>query len=1692
MSKSIYNNIGNRSASKSLYYLTEAQEDAVNQTSASTGQVINFISNVQGATTIINQAIQPPAPAPAPTTAQTQQVSNQVNTNQLNIGSYFNYGSFYMVNQDNLAIYNEDSSTVKHERFTLLGIDNTIEGSTSSIVFHCKYQDSAYDNTTAYDTEIDFHDSKIRITGPSTFIESEKTSIADGVLTVGYVNRYNLTNRVELGLTYSDTDSEGHSKGVDFEYIDSNAVKLGFMGFNFARDRFIFYKDAKYQNHGTETEDQNFINRTSGAANNKFDLDDIYTNNIITADNTTSTSLAISASNDLTISSADHTFFGSNKGIYLMTGDNTPVSQNTFSTVLSLYGTNNEGTPKVVGAEIGYNADDVTTDDSIFRIMYDSSEVLRIDSGSMYAAGSFDIGTTSNKITNLYATTVNADSVVMSGNLDMSGGNYDITIPDNSAVAMEIKEGVTSYMIFNTVNGSEEIFFGIPINVTGGTIDGTVIGGTTKAAGTFTSLTADSLTAPLDLDGETIDGAILTTPTITGGTIDNTTIGTTTPAAGMFTLLTTDTLTLNGDLVMTSGTYDISIKENESESLDIRAGATSYLKFSTLTGSEELIMGVPITVTSGNVDGTIIGGSTPAAGSFTTLTADSLDLSAAATEITIKDNEFLAFAVKDTTGDSYFTCVSLTGNESTVFNKDVSIGGGIINDTEIGGSGAAAGTFTTATADSVVVNSDIDFSGGASKTILLIDNATPALEIKEGSNNYMRFLTTNNDERIIMSKKVRFIDNLDLTYGAKQFIIGDSKTNGLTIQTGTDEDGDVDEYMKVITSVGQEKVRFYKDVKIDGEILLNFSASAIDLAANEAAALVIKEDTTTYMTFKTTTGINEVIFDSGVDVVIESGGIDGTVIGSNTPLSGTFTTITGDDMTLNGDITLSTGIGIVMPDNAIPGLEIKEGTNNYMRFVTQDGNERISVHQKLKMQADFDLTFGPVSMVLSDERAAALDITDESSNSFIYFNTVTGSQKTVFTYDVDINGGAIDGTVIGATTKAAGTFTTLTVDNLVGSFSLDNQSFDNPTITNGTMNGTVIGGTTPAAGTFTALTGTSIDLDGNLDMATGAYDILIKDNEATALEIKEGTTAYLTFVTTDGSEQIVFGQNIEVTGGTIDGTTIGNTTPASAIFTFLGANALTLNGNMVLTSGAYDMVIKDNEAEAFTIRNDTDDYLNFVTTNGSEKVVIGMPIEVTGGTIDGTVIGATTKAAGTFTTLTADTLVATINLDNQSMDNPTITNGTINGTSVGATTPAAGSFTLLTTDTFALNGDIVMTTGAYDISIKENELESLDIRAGATSYLKFSTLTGSEGITLGAPVTITGGTIDGTVIGGTTKAAGTFTTLTADNLIATIDLDNQSMDNPTITNGTMNGTIIGGSNAAAGTFTTLTATTLGGNLNGNNNTIDMINITNGSINGTVIGASNAANGTFMELTANSLGGNLNGNNNTIDMININNGAINNTTIGATNSANGTFMQLECNEFTVNQNIDVTNSATNVSMKDNTMHAYAWVESGQHYIYANTTDGAEKVVIEKDVEIKGGTINNTAVGDMNPSTGNFTTLSINNTAITATANEINGISVSANTETITGTGNITSSSVMVALEAAGTDYAVNLNPPGSDQRGKTMVIQLTQPGVGKVTVNAGSLLNSAFNTYDFTSVNETMILVGTWNSWYLVSATATGV
>ena len=120
-----------------------------------------------------------------------------------------------------------------------------------------------------------------------------------------------------------------------------------------------------------------------------------------------------------------------------------------------------------------------------------------------------------------------------------------------------------------------------------------------------------------------------------------------------------------------------------------------------------------------------------------------------------------------------------------------------------------------------------------------------------------------------------------------------------------------------------------------------------------------------------------------------------------------------------------------------------------------------------------------------------------------------------------------------------------------------------------------------------AAVGLNVDFSGGNNTTS---KITLKDNVADALNITEGSNSYIKFVTTDSSEQIVFGKNstfasttiadlgtvttADINGGTWQGTIDGNWTAASQTCADLGSvTTCDINGGTI--NGITDLAVAD-------------------------------------------------------------------------------------------------------------------------------------------------------------------------------------------------------------------------------------------------------------------------------------------------------------------------------------------------------------------------------------------------------------------------------------------------------------------------------------------------------------------------------------
>jgi hypothetical protein len=189
---------------------------------------------------------------------------------------------------------------------------------------------------------------------------------------------------------------------------------------------------------------------------------------------------------------------------------------------------------------------------------------------------------------------------------------------------------------------------------------------------------------------------------------------------------------------------------------------------------------------------------------------------------------------------------------------------------------------------------------------------------------------------------------------------------------------------------------------------------------------------------------------------------------------------TGDDYSIAGASVISAGgLGTGVITSALTTLgtqseDLEMGENN----INNAGDincDSVSVDDAaVGLDVIFGGNTGTNKMSLTDNLAIALDVT-QGANSYLKFVTSDGGELVAFGKDVDIDGGAIDGTVIGANTAAAATVTTLSLTSIASNWTnagrtvADMGILTTVDINGGNIDATAIGAATPAAAAVTTL-----------------------------------------------------------------------------------------------------------------------------------------------------------------------------------------------------------------------------------------------------------------------------------------------------------------------------------------------------------------------------------------------------------------------------------------------------------------------------------------------------------------------------------------------------------------------------------------------------------------------------------------------
>ena len=237
--------------------------------------------------------------------------------------------------------------------------------------------------------------------------------------------------------------------------------------------------------------------------------------------------------------------------------------------------------------------------------------------------------------------------------LDKTGNTLSVNVDGTSlaiaADTLQIKStyvGQTSLTTLGTVGTGvwqgtavADAYVANDLTISGGTVNSSIIGGSTPAAGTFTTLTANtSLVGTLGTAAQTnitsigtiVAGqfgtdAVPLTAFLSGGEVDGVVIGGETPAAATVTTLTiNDGLTLNAGMAVngdTTGEITLNVKGVGSQTAALMTVEQSDGTDKLSVSAAGVTTIASADINAGNIDGTAIGGATPAAGAFTTVSA---------------------------------------------------------------------------------------------------------------------------------------------------------------------------------------------------------------------------------------------------------------------------------------------------------------------------------------------------------------------------------------------------------------------------------------------------------------------------------------------------------------------------------------------------------------------------------------------------------------------------------------------------------------------------------------------------------------------------------------------------------------------------------------------------------------------------------------------------------------------------------------------------------------------------------------------------------------------------------------------------------------------------------------------------------------------------------------------------------------
>jgi len=437
--------------------------------------------------------------------------------------------------------------------------------------------------------------------------------------------------------------------------------------------------------------------------------------------------------------------------------------------------------------------------------------------------------------------------------------------------------------------------------------------------------------------------------------------------------------------------------------------------------------------------------------------------------------------------------------------------------------------------------------------------------------------------------------------------------------------------------------------------------------------------------------------------------------------AGNFTTVDGG---ANSNFTVD------LSDNIVGGSFGNNTGTSYSTF-TVDNKGRLTAAATEAIVVDdaaaSDITIGAAASNNLDLQIKADVVTSnelDETDGYAFTGLVS------FT-NIDVNGGAVDGAIIGANNSAAGTFTNLTAQT---QFTLNGTDFAGNTSVDDIYTSVHFGGgplitgddddliTAGAVAAALAATDLQVAYNNGSDIVTAGADAI--DFTLTSGAFNVNTTAGNNF-NVNGPGIADFGANVNANNGldviganlTVGGANF-TVTPAGVVngvsATFTGnveGGTITEGGNAVpnVTEAPAAGDISGTYAAGFQIVANAVTPAEVAPGNYDTDLTAGSYVL---GNLDGTAIGATAHTTGKFTTLEATS---------------TVTAGGLVSANAGLTIGAAQNFTLGGVSVDGIQTTAPLASDATDLVTEKAVFDALAAHTLQTAYVNGNTITTSAG-----------------------------------------------------------------------------------------------------------------------------------------------------------------------------------------------------------------------------------------------------------------------------------------------------------------------------------------------------------------------------